>query len=405
MDPNPVALPTIPSPAPNSHVMTFASLMSLLDHLHTGAINHLDGRSSQRHYASLLKRSPLPPVHLSAAERATYRRKWDRFNTRYTLRDFELFSRYIGKDPNIVPECLSHACIEPVLNPVEYRAYYEDKNTYDRIFPPGTAPETVLRCLNGMIYDRHYRPIPALTDDSLLERCAKHEGVIVKPTVDSGSGRGVLLFRRRNTGFVHSGNGNISLSVGFLRENCGTNFIIQQQLRQSPYLAQFNASSVNTLRLLVYRSVVDETIHVINAVLRVGKKGSHLDNAHAGGVFLGIDPEGRLTRFCCNEFGEVCDRVNDVRLDQHELRIPDFSEIKRYVSETFRHVLHHRCLSVDLAIDSQHRPVVIEFNLRSLSTWLWQFTSSACFGDFTDEIIDHCVAHRSEARKVYSIRN
>lgn len=55
----------------------------------------------------------------------------------YSKLDYLLFSRYIGNDINIVPEAISHNIIEPILNPVEYRRFYEDKNMFDKVLPEG----------------------------------------------------------------------------------------------------------------------------------------------------------------------------------------------------------------------------------------------------------------------------
>ena len=62
-------------------------------------------------------------------------------------------------------------------------------------------------------------------------------------------------------------------------------------------MAQFNSTSVNTLRIVVYRSVTDNNLYVTNSILRIGLKDSVIDNAHAGGVFIGIDNNGNWEMF------------------------------------------------------------------------------------------------------------
>lgn len=42
----------------------------------------------------------------------------------------------------------------------------------------------------------------------------------------------------------------------------GRDFIIQECVEQSEYISQFNPSSVNTLRLSMYRSVKDNKCHI-----------------------------------------------------------------------------------------------------------------------------------------------
>lgn len=52
-------------------------------------------------------------------------------------------------------------------------------------------------------------------------------------------------------------------------------------------------------------------------------------------------------------------------------------------------------------IDYLGNPRLIEYNISAFSTWLFQFTTGAAFGDYTDEVIEYCVKHKEEATRIY----
>lgn len=51
---------------------------------------------------------------------------------------------------------------------------------------------------------------------------------------------------------------------------------------------------------------------------------------------------------------------------------------------------HCRLLALDLMIDNNGNPRLVEFNVEYYSMWLFQFTVGPAFGEYTDEIIDYC---------------
>lgn len=66
--------------------------------------------------------------------------------------------------------------------------------------------------------------------------------------------------------------------------------MLEEFVEQAQELSTLNPSSVNTVR--VY-TVLDKKgdAHILSASLRVGGKGSEVDNYHSGGVGYPIDPE------------------------------------------------------------------------------------------------------------------
>jgi hypothetical protein len=70
----------------------------------------------------------------------------------------------------------------------------------------------------------------------------------------------------------------------------GGEFIIEEYFEQHPVLGALNPSSVNTLRVMVYRAEKAKT-RCLGVYLRIGRSGAVVDNGSAGGISakIGID--------------------------------------------------------------------------------------------------------------------
>lgn len=98
-----------------------------------------------------------------------------------------------------------------------------------------------------------------------------------------------MFWKRKGEWYLYGANDKLSLN--YLETNYGKDFIIQEFLEQHESINHFCPTSVNTLRLTLYRSVKDDKCVVPSAIMRIGNMGSVVDNAHAGGCFVGIDIE------------------------------------------------------------------------------------------------------------------
>lgn len=63
--------------------------------------------------------------------------------------------------------------------------------------------------------------------------------------------------------------------------------MIEEPIRQVPELAQWNPSSVNTIRMNTFRR--GDSVDVFTAFIRTGRQGSFVDNGLQGGLFASID--------------------------------------------------------------------------------------------------------------------
>lgn len=354
-------------------------------------------------YRKLFKIAEKRDYKPTKEEIKAYKKRWSGLGYRVDPIYYRIFSNYVKPDVNIVPEDISHNVIETLLDPPQYRGYYSDKNMFDKILSdiPDACPQTLFRRINGFYYDANYRSLMHVTDDLLYSFLGQQNRIVVKPTIDTSSGIGVHFYENKDGLWVDLQSQHI-LKLKDLDRDLGDNYIIQQAMCQSNFMAQFNPSSINTLRLFTYRSVKDNQVYVINSVLRIGKDGSLVDNAHQGGAVIGVDIKtGVLNHFMVDQDAKYFTTFNDIDFAKEKFVIPDWERIKTFAKRIGELNVYHRCLNLDIMIDENNHPRFIEYNLTQMGTWLYEFNTGSCYGEFTDEIIEYCRQHKHEVKSEY----
>lgn len=312
---------------------------------------------------------------------------WQRFGVKVSPVQYRVFHHYLGPNIHFVPEEICNCFVEPALCPELLRGPYLDKNFFDRLLPEGFMPATVCRRMEGRFYDSNYRPI-ALDDKSLCTLLEGCEAIIVKPSFNSTQGDGIQLFRHDGDGGWHSASSREPLSMKLLDSLIHGDFIMQQAVGQSAFTAQFNHTSVNTLRLAVYRSVIDESPHIVGSIMRFGSKGSIADNVHTGGYFVGIRSDGTVADTLFSQQA-VATPLTEVYPTLRVTVVPNWQAVVSFAKEVSLRIPHHRLLALDIALDHEDKPCLLEFNIHYYSTWFFQYTAGSAFGDYCDEIIDY----------------
>lgn len=316
--------------------------------------------------------------------------------------DFILFYPYLKHIDcgwKIVPAYIVHNFINPILNPIEMRGFYEDKNCFEKLIKD-CFPRAIIRKIQGRLYDSDYEPINIQNDSDLYRILACSKKVIIKPSVESSSGKGIKIFAIKDKRWTSVSDDEV-LSLDLLKKEWNTDFIMQAVLTQSQFMSRFNPTSINTLRMVTYRSVVDNSISLLWTIMRIGGLGSYVDNAHSGGVYVGVDATGKLNNYVCNQYGEVFYEHNGLNFKDTEFIVPDFEKIIDFVKEAANKVIHHRLIAFDIAIDENNDYKIVEFNIRGFSGWLGEFSGFLKFGDKAEEIMEYCNTRRTLAKKVF----
>lgn len=365
------------------------------------AIDVLDRLNNHRYnttYLSWMKEQGIPNKPIEGEEE--WYKKWNVLGIQPNKLYYRLYSHYIGPNINIVPKNVCHNIIELILNPFRYVGYYGDKNLFDCVMPHGIYPITLLRRMQGFYYDENYHRIQM--NDNVLEHMlsiTNVEHIVLKPTVVTMGGVGVRIFHLRGKKWKDIKTEE-TLTLNFLEKAGGEDFIIQEALCQHEFINQFNPTSVNTIRLSVYKSVVDDVCHVTQAVMRIGRQGSVVDNAGAGGMFVGINKyNGKLYNRVCSEKGEVRTEFNGIDFTK-SYQIPHWNDIIAFAKQICNFVPCQRLFALDVVLCADGCPRLLEFNLTGYSDWLFQYTVGPAFDEYTDEIIEYCKTRLAKRERV-----
>lgn len=362
-----------------------------------------EGNRTYRFYTEQFKKylNNLGIPNEPAAGENDYVRLWKTLSKRIDPYSYRLFSHYMKEDEKIyiIPEDIGHSVIEYYLNPIEYRAFYKDKNLFSQyIRPKESLPKELLRRIDGgRFLDGDYQAGSITGESSKYDIADEYSGierVIIKPSANSCSGSQVKLFQRvfdddKKSYFIDDKGS--PLDGSFLnRFNYGNNFVLQEAISQHPYISQFCSTSVNTMRLCTYRSVTDESILMFAAALRIGHEGSVVDNLHAGGGFVRIDVEtGKLGHELYDQYGNVSKSINGVDMGK-DFWIPEWKSIYEYGISIAKQNHHMRLLALDVALDANNNPRLIEYNCVEFAFWIPMFMGQKVFGDRFDEVLSYC---------------
>ena len=312
---------------------------------------------------------------------------WKQLYYRVEPYSYRLYRQYVGDSPYIVPEDIGHAVIERILNPLEHRATYADKNLFPVLIGKENVVKTVACRMGGVLLDSDYHLLSKRAFDEILQQ---QNSLILKPSVRSNSGKGVRKFTNQKGLFIDSDEG-FSLTYDYLNNYKGE-FVLQEALEQSDFMNHFCSTAVNTLRITVYKSIDDNEPRIIGSVMRIGRNGAIVDNGHAGGRFVGINIQnGHLANKVMDQYGFSDNSWNGISFTDSNYSIPNWDKVLTFAKYCASRIHHHRLIALDITLDRNNNPVLIEYNIDGFSYWLFMFSGALPFGDYTDEIIDYCI--------------
>lgn len=289
---------------------------------------------------------------------------------------WEMSKAAVGFDACYVSEGLYNPVVRRGLNPYSQTHVFENKLLYDYFFSEIERPHTIFKNIFGQYYDANGR---VLTEDVAIGMAKEYERIIVKPGIDSDSGRGVKLVRINN-----------ETDIDTLRREYKENYIVQEVITQSAETAVFNPQSVNTLRITTLN--LNGHVTVQSPVFRFGQNGSHVDNIGAGGIMVGINDNGVL-----NEYGF------DFQTEKHFKtttgialkckKIHGYSDAVEVALRAHAKFPTVHLIGWDFAIDEHHKPIMIEVNISYPGIYYEQLCSGPLFGERTEEVIDYVSNH------------
>ena len=261
----------------------------------------------------------------------------------------------------------------------DYSSAFQNKALLPLLFPDVRQPRTIACRMNGYLYDGDYNLISEEEAvDILVKYLAEEPGrrVIVKPNGSSG-GHNISTL---------DGSSTRQEIARTIRDIGKAAFVMQEMVRQSAFTAQFNPSSLNTIRLITF--LYEGKYYPLAGYIRFGTPGAVVDNWHSGGAMFGINVETG----CCNTWAMARSRakiteINGVQFGPEPLPIPNFDKVKELCKK-----LHCRCpyvklISWDIGLDEHDEPIMIECNFGG-EIQGHESLSGSLFGDLTDELLD-----------------
>lgn len=271
-----------------------------------------------------------------------------------------------------VPNNLYHCELVPKANIKSYGRVLGDKNLCDYLFPGENIVHSIIKNMNGYYY---YDGKP-VSQEEAISLCQNLEKVIIKPSRES-QGHRVELFNVKNGITDLSGK-----SIGQLFKEYKKDFLIQEWVRQHDGMSALNPSSVNTLRILSYRSGME--VLIIYSVVRIGRSGSVIDNQCAGGISTTIDKDGRLGKFAFGGYAEDNVDHTDTGIVLEGYQLPSYGKAVEMVKRLHLKLPFFNIVGWDVAIQKDGEPVLIEFNT---NPGLSQSAFKSGMGEYTERII------------------
>ena len=325
----------------------------------------------------------------------SYKSLWKRLSKNPSPKYLKAFSSISKKEScNFVPENIYYNKIELILNNKAYALAYSDKNFYEVFLLEykDVFPKTILRGINGQLFTRTYEP--QSMEASWEGLTAMNVSGIIKPSVETSGGANLLSFESKK-GVVLLDGKEVSLPQfqTIIHTTYLAGFVLQEKIKQHPWFAGFNPSSVNTVRMFTYRSVTDNQVYVLHSVIRFGKPGSLVDNQAAGGLSCGISPEGKLNDFAVDKMGN---RFEDMQylLQNKGASIPGLDAMKSIALSIASQYHYHRLLGFDFCYTDENEVKLLEINCKNIETNFLQMNNGPLFGEFTEEVINYCARNK-----------
>lgn len=210
----------------------------------------------------------------------------------------------------------------------------------------------------------------------MIEELSTRADFIIKPAIESGRGRDVLLVSGEKK----------KEDIEKILTSFDSDYIFQEVLRQHADLAKLNPTSLNTCRVYTYLPV-GETKHVVlGSAVRFGGKGAYRDNACTGGGFCKIHEDGHIDdKICQYRFWGRRSLKDEKNLT--DLKFPSYNDVLQTCIECHRQLPYMDLVGWDIAVSEDGTPVLIELNQYPDCEFI-QLFNGPMFGEYTECLIE-----------------
>lgn len=281
-----------------------------------------------------------------------YYKQW---GFKFSMVEAEYYKRMNGVESNLyIPYTFFTHYLIPFLNG---DGKYLDKNSFRMVLGANNPnkkvnfkmPLQIVYNRRGVFYDCNDECCSY--DEAVKKVLAYNKDIIVKPTQSSTWGKGVIKLKVE---------GKTEEMIKNLFDSYRRNFSFEECIIQHSDMATLNESSLNTTRIATYRKPSGE-IKYLYSFQRFGKKGEVIDNASAGGNFVGVADDGTLDRIVKSYRTMKTWKLKE----EVTTKIPYFERIKEVAIYLHSKLPDVNYIGWDFSITQDGVPVVIELNHRS----------------------------------------
>lgn len=281
-----------------------------------------------------------------------------------------------------VSEAVMYPNITNKLNDETDAAVLGNKGMYNVLFEGVKRPFEYVRNINGVMMDAHNNIVS--TEEMVRQIIEQGEPIVIKPSTDTYGGHGVNVLDNYD-----------EAELVRLLNHYGKNFVIQKKLVQSKQTARFNPTSLNTFRIVTL--FLNGEISVLASAFKCGGKDSKVDNVSSGGMFVGIQTDGQLTRATSCSVLEINESPSGCRYSEYV--IEHFDRVLNMAIDCHKRIPLCSLAGWDIALDSNDEPVFIEVNLKCPDVWLMQILNGPLFGDRLQEVLEYCFPSTNQGNR------
>lgn len=194
----------------------------------------------------------------------------------------------LKKIKEYIPETVVYYRILPKINSNYF--LLDNKNIFETILNGSNLPypRTILKIQKGIIFDSENKIIDSKQDFKKLIEKEKNNKLFLKPA-DCGSGGKEIVSYNKVNGHYFSQNKE-EINFENISRKLNTEYILQEGIENYGFLKEIHPYSLNTFRVMTF---FDRKIgaKVIYAILKAGNNEANTDNAHTGGIYVGINLE------------------------------------------------------------------------------------------------------------------
>jgi len=223
-----------------------------------------------------------------------------------------------------------------MLNAQEARACYNDKTLFLNKF--------------GKYTKRQWLDISGRQPSTLKAFCDDKESVFVKtPYSFGGQGIGEISI----TPYI-----NYNALFDELMKSGQT--LVEEKICQHEKMSSLHPDSINTIRIVTV--LYNGEVHILSRILRMGQKGSVIDNITSGGIYAPVDEKGVITHPAfCDKTGESFSVHPTTRVYLLGFQVPYFDEAIKLVKEIALSEKNMGYVGWDVAI-TPDGPLIVEGN-------------------------------------------